>query len=326
MPSIFMSQPTCIDHAYINQLGLVVGGSINPNFIVTGELDKQEQVVVDFSQIKKQIKAAIDDRITGFDHKLWIIEGYSNCKLYEESSPGSWKLITDKKQLLDMPPQDRIRIISDMFDMIMPVDAVRFIPTRRAPSSKLEFNRVICDNMTAYLEDKLYDIHNKLIDVTVIHQEQPHLFGKDYHAMFTYTHGLPFSTSYGCQNQNHGHLSWVQVVGHELSDTRLMKELTDQIALFLHNAVFIDQSNIVDRSKESISIEYTTEQRGYFQATYTLGPRGFRALVLPADTTIENIIEFVLRQPSIDTLLRQATATHLAISEGLSKGAIISID
>ena len=69
-PTMFFSQPTVIDHAYIDQEGRVVGGSFNPDFLVTGEIDPKEKVVIDFGTGKKQIKALIDHKEFGYDHKL----------------------------------------------------------------------------------------------------------------------------------------------------------------------------------------------------------------------------------------------------------------
>ena len=76
--TMFLSDVTVLDHAYIDDSGFIVGGSFHPCFNVSGEIDGTEQVVVDFSAIKKQIKALIDSKETGYDHKLWIIEGFSN--------------------------------------------------------------------------------------------------------------------------------------------------------------------------------------------------------------------------------------------------------
>ena len=75
---LFLSDLTVVDHAYIDDSGNVVGGSFNPTFYVAGNVDPVEQVVVDFSTIKKDIKNIIDSRLIGFDHKLWVIDGYSN--------------------------------------------------------------------------------------------------------------------------------------------------------------------------------------------------------------------------------------------------------
>src|SRR5574343_1490291 len=108
--SIFLSDLTVVDHAYINSQGQVIGGSFNPGFIVSGEVDPVEKVVVDFSTIKKDVKYSIDKHIddyhhNGFDHKIWFIEGYSG---------GEYRQFEDK-----------IEFKTPAFKARVPLDAVR---------------------------------------------------------------------------------------------------------------------------------------------------------------------------------------------------------
>ena len=80
-----MQQVTTIDYAYINTEGQLLGGSYNADFEVTGDIEFNEQVVIDFGKVKKAIKQIIDGKFHGFDHKLWIIDGYSNIDTYDSN-------------------------------------------------------------------------------------------------------------------------------------------------------------------------------------------------------------------------------------------------
>lgn len=106
--TMFLSNLTILDHAILDERGNVVGGSFNPSFFVAGEIDPIEQVVVDFSTVKKEIKNIIDDRETGFDHKLWWIQGVSKGTT---STVNNRIIINTPTTMLDMP-----------------ANAVRFIP------------------------------------------------------------------------------------------------------------------------------------------------------------------------------------------------------
>lgn len=48
--SIFLRNISVVDCAIVYPDGTIHGHSFHPNFIVTGDVDEQEQVVIDFSQ------------------------------------------------------------------------------------------------------------------------------------------------------------------------------------------------------------------------------------------------------------------------------------
>lgn len=96
MSSIVFCQPTVIDHAYIDRFGRVIGGSFNPDFVATGDLRDGEEVVADFSFGKKLIKDLIDSKSVGYDHKLWIMVGESQCDIKITSLP-----VEETLELLD---------------------------------------------------------------------------------------------------------------------------------------------------------------------------------------------------------------------------------
>ena len=60
----FLTHVSCVDHAYIDNNGCVVGGSFHPNFIIGGTPDPVEKVVVDFSTVKKDVKQATSHACT----------------------------------------------------------------------------------------------------------------------------------------------------------------------------------------------------------------------------------------------------------------------
>ena len=264
--SIFLSDLTVCDHAYINNKGQVIGGSFNPGFIVTGEIDPTEKVVVDFSTIKKDIKHFIDRHLhdvekNGFDHKLWFIEGYSEGSLIHNIN-GTYTINSFPSMIT------------------LPTDAIKYIP--QVPGYESEYSvNYIGKAFEIYLTELLSEKY-PLVNITVecFNNVNVHLIDKSLpYNYFTYSHGLKDSTSYGCQNIAHGHLSFIQ---HNSPKIGL------EIAALLDEAVFINKENIINETEHHIQIEYTTV-RGTFNAVYDKALN--KIIVLDTETTIELIAE-----------------------------------
>ena len=291
--NIFLSDLTVVDHGYINYKGQVIGGSFNPSFVVTGSVDEKEKVVVDFSTIKKDIKGNIDIHLNniynnGFDHKLWFIEGYSE---------GTYEQIND----------DYVVIKTHAVEITLPTDAVKVIKPIEGltPEYSLEYiGKAFEQYLTDHLSIKYPDIE---VQVECFNNIETHRINKnDNFFMFTYSHGLKDSTSYGCQNIAHGHLSFIQpdIFNEESSHVNTLND----IAIELDGAVFINSENIVYQDESAIKIQYTTN-RGTFSASYSKSAN--KLIVLDTETTIEYLAEYVKQHWNVGGFY---------ISEGLSKG------
>ncbi|RWZ87263.1 MAG: hypothetical protein EO766_12115 [Hydrotalea sp. AMD] len=287
--SIFLSDLSVVDHGYINDEGQVIGGSFNPGFIITGEVDEVEKVVVDFSTIKKDVKGLIDRHLpdvhdNGFDHKLWFIEGYSLGELTESENGDRWIISTPAVEI------------------DVPTDALRFISFRDINVGYTP--GYIGDVFAEYLEKHLSEKYSNInIKVECFNNVNTHTINKTLPLRyFSYSHGLKDSTSYGCQNIAHGHLSFVQY-----KDSLKAEE----IAHDLDNAVFINSANISNETDDTITISYRTP-RGWFNASYNKELN--HIIVLETETTIEYIGEYVKNKFNV---------TDFYISEGLSKGTYI---
>jgi len=290
--TMHLNHLTVLDHGYIGNDGMVYGGSFHPSFLIEGDVDPVEKVVVDFSTVKKMIKAHIDDNQTGFDHKLWIMTGYSNCDYS----------ITD----------DTIHIESEFVILDLPLNAVKIFD---CPSHS---TYDVGQALEEYVEVQMQETHPG-IRAVCYNSTTPHVINDDLVSMFTYVHGLKDSTSWGCQNNSHGHLSFVQVIGSPISsNAEELAKVEQAIALDLDETVFINIENIVYESSDTVTIEYTTEERGTFKAQYNLST-GIKTVVLDTETTIEYLIEYVADVYADE--LASCGATAIMVSEGLPKGA-----
>lgn len=291
---LFLSDLTVVDHAYIDHRGNVVGGSFNPSFFVNGELDPVEQVVVDFSAVKKQIKQIIDHKETGFDHKLWFIKGYSHGKITFYGETKSRVLIETPTTILDIPA-NAVKVLSAYAYNDLAIGVL----------------------MGAEVEAGLNELHPVDITVQCVNNTNCHVPTSNTDiSLFRYTHGLKDSTSWGCKNIAHGHLSYIQLQSYVDSLT-----LSGQIAADIDDAVFVNKANIVDDNSATISIAYTVEDRGRFYCAYQKS--AYKIFVLETETTVEHLVEYVAAKYH-DALVENGV-TMLLMSEGLSKGACINI-
>jgi len=325
--TIFNSQLTVVDHAYIDTIGNVVGGSFNPDFIVTGDVDPVENVVVDFSTIKKDIKRIVDANEDGFDHKLWIIEGFSNA--------------TYQEYYTDIEQQQRVVVITPTTRLDMPRNALKVFT---APDHSCEsIGQAIGEWVELHLKKQYPSVTVRCLANLITHipavpfecpvdadgntvQEQNVVsanaavqFGiiKPRAALFTYVHGLKESTSFGCKSLAHGHLSYITAFPVTPENHAGVNKLLAHIAESLDGSTFIRADNVTAHTDSEVSIAYDTT-RGIFSAIYKTSHVKYR--ILPTETTIEHLANMVRDDFAED--FRKLGIKEVFVSEGLTKGAI----
>ncbi len=301
---LFFNYPTCIDHSFIDANGRLVGGSYHPIITVTGKVDPEENVVIDFSTCKKQIKDIIDDPNDGYDHKLWFIENYSGAVLKNHSDT-HWEIQTIIGTIIRLPKTD-----------------VKIIKYDNELKDEISLIRIVENDMMKHFN------HEKMVDFVVTVKLTQILFstGSTVHT-FRYTHGLKNSTSYGCKNIAHGHLSFFEITKYneyyrdDCSDCKLGKKLIDDTIKNIDCTVFVFSDNIVERDGEKITLKYTTQRGEMFMKMDTnLQP----VIEMTEETTIENIA--VHMKKLLMNALLLAKVSEFRISEGLQKGAVVHVE
>lgn len=280
--NLFLRNVTCIDHAFVTQDGQIRGGSLHPNISVRGEVEAQEQVVVDFSKVKKQIKEFIDDPERGFDHKLWLVEGFSEYQ----------KLVDSDGVIGIKTPQ---------VEAILPSNAVRIV------SAPEEVGKHYIDMveyaMATGLSEHLSKVNGVELKVELTLNEQPFASNP---RLFTYWHGLKNSSSWGCQNIAHGHTSFVECYNE---DGIRVGEMERIISGYLDDACLVFTENLDSEG----NIAYNTP-RGDFYAKVKS-----KKIIMQQETTVENILEHV--SDIFHATLEVYKVRSIFISEGLQKGA-----
>lgn len=295
--TLFLRNITAIDHAYLDTItGTPKGGSLQLNVLVSGKVDSHEAVVVDFSKIKKSIKALVDGQNHGFDHKLWIPANYETyfpqIEVYEEDG--------------------EIEITTPNFSTICPTNAVRFVDLSD-----------IAGSIQRYLETELNVIYpNVGIRIKVELNEDmwiPRSMSKC--AMpFRYVHGLKNSSSWGCQNLNHGHLSWLSICDKAGNGLFIPTKFYAKLKSELENAYFVWNENLLGSKAKMLRIGYKCE-RGYFECAYN---QDANIIVIDTDTTVENLAQWFVTQYRDDLTtgeMKEAGAHSVYLSEGLTKGS-----
>lgn len=306
--TMFLNDISVVDHAYIDDTGCVVGGSFNPCFEVSGTPDPVEKVVVDFSTIKKDIKDLIDKHDfvfnnNGFDHKIWIIEGYSRVTVYNA---------------IGRSDDLHITITTPNATIGLPADAVKNIPEIEGytPCYSLEYIGAAFEQYLQPRLEALYpnvNIRIRCMNTTNLHvpTDELRLHAKP----FRYVHGLKDSTSYGCNNIAHGHGSFITA---DKNPENILQVIADE----LDNTVFVRADNQINAQWTDVgacvvSLEYTTP-RGTF--SMSLNPSTHKVVILNTETTVEYLAQYVKEQ--FGNEMRKLGITTFYISEGLSKGAV----
>lgn len=305
---MFLNNVTAIDLAYIDDTGAVIGDSINPKIIVTGDVDPTEKVVVDFSSIKKDIKGIIDAKYSGFDHKLWLVEGYSKYSLSDNP----------------MTPPGVTYVLTPKMSIAAPRDAFKLVKARsEVPQTFID---IAMNCMVFELEDELrikYPNINLRIELGF---DDDFISSPDMDTElhpFRYVHGLKDSTSWGCQNIAHGHLSFLAATANPDANLREVEMCLQSIAAELDGKVFVNNANIFAKHRDFTVIGYTTP-RGEFAMSMTSEYVEESALFLDTETTVEYLALFVATK--YKDKLEKARVEKLYVSEGLNKGAVIYLE
>lgn len=299
--TIFLQNITCIDHAFVDENGKINGMSYNLCAEIVGEVDETEQVVIDFSGCKKAIKHLVDDSEHAIDHRLVLIDGYSEYMLNQ---------IDNRERVqVDTPVFSAVSTVNDWYQEIK--DVSLFENELKIPSDTKYMNYV-----TEYLEEMLLEqLQEQGYPVTQVTVELSESFDlpswAESHVELHYAHGLRSSSSYGCQNIAHGHRSYIAVdVKLNSRGRKVLKQIADEMSGYIVWS---------DNLKSEHEVSYTSNRGNFY-----LGIDPDEMIVIPTETTVENLAEYI-KNTYIDEL-QMLGVTRMWVSEGLSKGSVIDIE
>ncbi len=317
-----LSAVTAVDLGYIDLKGKLVGHSFKPIITVHGPVTDDEQVIEDFGSIKKRIKAAIDDKLTGYDHKL--VYDPSVCAVLPSYKTGVSSLSVEDGRLL------------------VTGDSLAFRPLKFSSlrSTAITVDRVLCQELEGYLNSTFQPLSFEVSSDVRGEGLMPFMdssFGTPLTKplYFSYTHGLPKSSSWGCQFIAHGHFSFIQLLSdrdyypmvHHNSDEYL--DLEEHVEVALDIATSMEGSYLVNREYQAKTrteigeyIRYNSRDRGAFELQ--MSTDYMPIIGLDTETTVENIARYIAARWK-DKLTKTGISA-LYVSEGLQKGALVRFD
>lgn len=282
---LFVNDLTVMDFSYLCPQRGMVGESWIVDLTLHGDLDEQN-MVLDFGKVKKQVKRIIDDTV---DHKLVIPSEFQGTKVEHLDS-------------------DYIKVAFTMSDgreisIASPNDAFCFID-----SDNVNMEDVIV-HLASVIKPQLPS-NVKKVELSLRCED---ISGFYYH----YTHGLKKHDG-NCQRIAHGHRSKIQIFENGMKHIRLEKEWSmrwqDIYIATLEDQVSAEQLTMLSASDSQLCYSYESSQ-GVFELAM---PKDI-VYTIEDDTTVELIAQYVAEQ------LKQANPSNdykVIAYEGVAKGAI----
>lgn len=197
MNTLFVQNLTVIDFSYLDtDLGLL-GESWGVDIELDGSLNHQG-MVLDFSEVKKQVKKMIDEE---FDHRLILPSHYKNCQISTSNNRSQVTFTTTQGTVIHHKS---------------PSVAISELPSDIVTEQTLA--NEICNRLRTMLPDNVDELR---IHLHAESTEQP---------WYRYSHGLKHHSG-NCQRIAHGHRSRIQIfldgtANHTL-ETEWAKKLCD---------------------------------------------------------------------------------------------------
>lgn len=191
---LFVDHLTVADCSVLSAEHGMSGESWICDFVLTGALDSQS-MVMDFGQVKKQIKAAVDDRV---DHKL-LVPMQSECLKSFDCHNGIATLIFEDSS------GQRIRHQSPESALCLIDDAV-----------------ISAESVERFLKSQLEAVLPATVEAVEVRLRHEVIDGPYYH----YSHGLKKHDGH-CQRIAHGHRSRIDIWQNGQPALALMQQVAD---------------------------------------------------------------------------------------------------
>lgn len=287
---LFVNDLTVIDFSYLCESRGVVGESWIVDVLLAGELNEMS-MVLDFSIVKKQIKAIIDDAV---DHKL-LLPGQSSKLTVAQAD-------RDGHQYVDFESE------RGGYYLQSPSCAFATIDTKAIdiPSVNAHLTEIIKAQLPDNVDGLTLTLRPELIDSDFYH----------------YTHGLKKHDG-NCQRIAHGHRSKIQLFENNQRSFELenmwCQRWEDIYLATDSDAVVLSDAELSDNAKEKITSEYQTFAYFAPQGRFDIAVKSDVLEVVDCDSTVELLADYIARQ------LKEMKPDHqikVIAYEGVAKGAI----
>ncbi len=254
MTKLFVDSLTVIDFSYLHPKRGLLGESWLLDIELDGSLDSQG-MVLDFGEVKKQVKQMVDDE---FDHKLLIPRGYSGTELQINGSG-----------------QDVIYHFQ-----------TNCIIRHSAPNSAsclLDTDEVTFESVATAIEQRLQPrLPENVVQIKIrLRAEQRD--GYFYHV----SHGLKHHAG-NCQRIAHGHRSYIEIFENGRRSTALESEWATR-----WRDIYIGTQADLLEERQLDKVAYYRFGYRSGQGAFELELPKARCYLVSSDSTVENLAQHV---------------------------------
>jgi len=287
---LFVRDLTVIDATYLDAQRGFVGESYIVDVTLGGGLNEMS-MILDFSVVKKKIKAIIDAEV---DHKLIVPHASSKCAVSMEA----------QRTQVDYKLNDNSYI-----QLKCPNEAYCLLESEEVSIAVLEtyLEQIILLQLPDNVGELKIKLRAEQIDTPSYH----------------YTHGLKKHDG-NCQRIAHGHRSKLDIFINDAFDHSLVQDWAnrwqDIYLLSAEDIVEPDALTFIPKATHvSLLCSAYHAPQGYFELLIP----AHRAEVLPRDTTVEELAQFICEQ----TKKRVDSSDNVTVYayEGVGKGAIFEL-
>lgn len=257
MIRLFVKQLTVIDFSYLHPQRGLLGESWVTDIELTGSLDHQG-MVLDFSEVKKQVKQLIDEL---FDHKLLVPMHYAGTKIEPQG----------KRSRLEFVTEDGRKI-----EHIAPESAYCQLQTEAVTPESLA--QAIIEALKPQLPDNVEKVD--------IHLRPEAIDGPYYH----YSHGLKHHAG-NCQRIAHGHRSRIEI----FENGKQVSELENEWAQRWKDIYIGTRSDLQEEFKIN-GQSYYRFQYTACQGLFEISLPANNCYLIDVDSTVENLAAHIAGQ------------------------------
>lgn len=290
---LFVNDLTVIDFSYLCSSRGIVGESWIVDVLLDGSLNEQS-MVLDFSIVKKQIKAIID---TAVDHKLLLPLQDDNLTISESSRVGH--------EFVDYNS----------------VRASYFLQSPACAFAKIDSHKIDIAAVTTHLQHIIKAQLPKNVEGLTL-TLRPEIIDGFY---YNYTHGLKKHDG-NCQRIAHGHRSKIQLFKNDMRSIALEKywcERWEDIYLATDtDAVSAHDVELSLFAKSQLNNQYSCFAYFAPQGRFDIAVVNDVLEVVDCDSTVELLADYIARQ-----LKKEHNNDDIKVIayEGVAKGAIASV-
>ena len=286
---LFVRDLTVIDATYLDSIRGFVGESYQVDVILDGQLNEQS-MILDFSLVKKQIKAIIDIEV---DHKLLVPHAASCCTVNMEQQRTQVDYVLDDKSIIQLK---------------CPHQAYCLLEGEAITTSLLEtyLEQVVLLKLPENVTGLSIKLRTEVISTPYYH----------------YTHGLKKHDG-NCQRIAHGHRSKIDIfINGIYSESWVAKWAERWADIYLasqEDVITSDElSFVAEKSAVPVHCSAYHAPQGYFEL---IMPEK-HCEVLDNDTTVEELARFIC-----ETIKQQEGDNTVMVYayEGIGKGAIVEL-